>query len=122
MLLLVLVVVMLASMVAVSLMFLLGAEKTASATGWEGEQAWAVALTGLERAMQVARRSEREEAIWRDNPAEFRDQLVQEDGLQRWLFTVYSPGDDESGWVRFGLTDEASKLNILRSSSAMLEA
>ncbi|HOX03792.1 MAG TPA: helix-hairpin-helix domain-containing protein [Verrucomicrobiota bacterium] len=121
-LLLVLVVVMLASMVAVSLMFLLGAEKTASATGWEGEQAWAVALTGLERAMQVARRSEREEAIWRDNPAEFRDQLVQEDGLQRWLFTVYSPGDDESGWVRFGLTDEASKLNILRSSSAMLEA
>lgn len=121
-LLLVLVVVMLASMVAVSLMFLLGAEKTASATGWEGEQAWAVALTGLDRAIQVARRSAREEAAWRDNPAEFRDQLVHEDGLQRWFFTVYSPGDDESGWVRFGLTDEASKLNILRSSPAMLDA
>ena len=51
---LVLVVIMMASMVAASLLFVLKAEQTSSAAGDSGEQAWAAAMSGVYQAMRAA--------------------------------------------------------------------
>ena len=50
----VLIVVLLSSMVAVSLLYATKSAETASSAGEEGEQAWAVALSGVYKAIQVA--------------------------------------------------------------------
>lgn len=109
----VLVVIMLASMVVVSLMFRLKAEDTAAAAGAASEQAWAAAMSGIEEAMSVARQSAAGALDWQDNPALFRERLVCDDGAERWYFTVYSAGNqDEREELRYGLTDEAGRLNV----------
>ena len=50
----VLILIMLASMVAISLLFRLKAEDTAAAAGAGAEQAWAAAMSGVQEAMRVA--------------------------------------------------------------------
>ncbi|HXP60369.1 MAG TPA: helix-hairpin-helix domain-containing protein [Dongiaceae bacterium] len=119
-LIMVLVVVLLASMVVTSLMFVLTAEQMASATGKNGQQARAAALSGVYRALRAAAEAETGSTDWQDNPAVFRDQLVCDDGVQKWYFSVYSLS--ESGGLHYGLTDEASKINVYRATEAMLEA
>ena len=52
----VLVIVGLLSMIAISLMFRMQAAATASASTLRSEQAWVVALSGLDRAIDVVRR------------------------------------------------------------------
>lgn len=109
----VLVFVMLLSMVAMSLLFRFKAEETAAANSVQTEQAWATALSGVEEALRVARQSPPGSLDWRDNRRAFREHLVYEDGADSWYFTVYSPADEDStDDVRYGLTDEASKLNV----------
>src|SRR5260221_33099 len=50
---------------------------------------------------------------WRNQPRSFQSHFVCEDGSDRWFFTVYSPPDDDSlAELRYGLTDEAAKLNL----------
>jgi DNA uptake protein ComE-like DNA-binding protein len=115
----VLVVIMLASMVAISLLFRLKAEEIASAAGSGGERASAAAMSGVHEAMRVAALSVAS-LEWRDNPALFKDRLFHDDGVDKWYFTIFSPGDDESGVLRYGLTDEASKLDFNEASEAML--
>ena len=119
-LIMVLVGVLLASMVVASLMFVLTAEQMAAAAGNSGEQARATAMSGLYRALRVAAEAEPGSTDWQDNPAVFRDQLVCDDGVQKWYFSVYSVS--ESGAIRYGLSDEASKINVYRATEAMLEA
>ncbi|MGO8676999.1 MAG: ComEA family DNA-binding protein [Limisphaerales bacterium] len=119
-LLMVLVVVMLASMVVTSLMFVLTAEQTAAAAGNSGEQARAAALSGIYTAMRAAAEASPGSTDWQDNPAVFRDQLVCDDGVQKWYFSVYSVSD--FGGIRYGLADEAAKINVYRATEAMLEA
>jgi DNA uptake protein ComE-like DNA-binding protein len=119
-LIMVLVVVLLASMVVTSLMFVLTAEQMAAAAGNSGEQARATAMSGLYRALRAAAEADPGSTEWQDNPAVFRDQLVCDDGAQKWYFSVYS--FSESGAIRYGLTDEASKLNVYRATEAMLQA
>jgi hypothetical protein len=116
----VLVVVLLASMVVTSLMFVLTAEQMAAAAGNSGEQARATAMSGVYRALRAAAEAEPGSTEWQDNPAVFRDQLVCDDGVQKWYFSVYSLS--ESGAIRYGLTDEASKINVYRATESMLEA
>jgi type II secretory pathway component PulK len=109
----VLVVVMLLSMVAISLMFRLKAEDTASAAVAGTEQAWLAALSGVEEAMRMGRQAASGSMDWQDSPRLFRDRFVFEDGADRWYFTVYSAGDqDTREMVRYGLSDEAAKLNV----------
>ena len=60
----VLVVIMLASMVAISLMFRLRAEETAAAAGAGSEQGWAAAMSGVYEAMRLARQSVPGELDW----------------------------------------------------------
>ena len=109
----VLTIVLLASMVAVSLLFRLKAENVAEATSAGSEQAWAAAMTGLEAAIRRVANVTPGATDWQDEPRVFRDQLVFEDGVDRWYFTVCSPAvDDALNELRFGLTDEAAKVNV----------
>jgi type II secretory pathway component PulK len=120
-LIMVLVVIMLAAMVAASLLFVLSAEHTAAAASQGGEQAWAAAMSGVYQAIRLAADPATDPADLQDNPSLFRDQLVQDDGVQKWCFSVYSLPEASGGAIRFGLTDEASRLNLYRATPAMLE-
>jgi len=109
----VLIVIMLLSMVVVSLLFRLKAEDAASAAGAGSEQAWAAAMSGVQEAMRVMGQNQPGSLDWQDNPRAFRDRLVFDDGSDRWYFTVYSAaGPDDREEVRYGLADEAGKLNL----------
>jgi type II secretory pathway component PulK len=117
----VLVVVMLLSMVAVSLLFRVKADETASAAGAGTEQAWAAALSGIEQALRVGRQAGSGSFDWQDAPQLFKEQLVTDDGADRWYFTVYSsPDRDSRDPIRYGLTDEAGKLNVNRADPTNL--
>ncbi len=116
----VLVVILLVSMVAVSLLFRLRAEETAAAAGNGGEQAWAAAMSGVYEAMRVAGKITPGSLDWQDDPASFGEQLVFDDGSDRWYFTVYTMGDAELQELRYGLTDEAGKLNLNQATEEML--
>jgi type II secretory pathway component PulK len=116
----ILVVIILASMVALSLMLRLRAEEKAGAAGAGSEQAWAAAMSGVYQAMQVAAQSRPGSLQWQSNPEVFRQQFVGEDGADRWYFTVYTAGSAEEGGLRFGLSDEAAKLNLLDADESTL--
>lgn len=117
----VLVIVMLASMVAISLLFRVRAEDAAGAAGAGTEQAWAAAMTGVQEAMRVAEAAALSGSLdWRDLPDAFRERLVHDDGADQWRFTVYSAGDPDGPELRFGLTDEASRLNLNQAGISML--
>jgi hypothetical protein len=117
----VLVVVMLASMVVISLLFRLRADETAATAGAGAEQAWSAAMSGVAEAIRIALNSPPGSLEWEDNPEAFRDRFVFEDGVDSWFFTVYSMGDADGQELRFGLTDEAGRLNINEAAEAMLE-
>src|ERR1051325_8953215 len=116
----VLIVVMLASMVAVSLLFRLHAEETAATAGAGSEQAWTAAMSGVSEAIAVVSHAAPGSVDWQDAPEIFRERLLFDDGSDRWYFSVYTMGDSERQEVRFGLTDEASKLNVNNATEAML--
>jgi len=109
----VLVFILLLSMVTVSLLFRSRAEETAASASRGGEQAWAAAFSGIQQVLRMAAAAKSGKGDWSDNPAAFRERMVFEDGSERWQFTVFSPGDSESlTEVRYGLTDEASRINL----------
>src|SRR5262245_26570448 len=108
----VLVLIMLASMVAISLLFRLKAEDTAASAGAGSEQAWAAAMSGVREAIRVSSSSKPGFTDWHDQPRAFRNHFVCDDGADRWFFTVYSPPDDDSlAELHYGLIGEACKLN-----------
>lgn len=117
----VLVVVMLASMVVVSLLFRVQAEETAAVAGAGFGQAWATAMSGVYEGMRIAADARPGSLEWQENSAAFRERLVFDDGSERWYFSVYSPNESSSDEVRFGLSDEAGKLNLNEATEAMLE-
>ncbi len=110
----VLVLVMLISMIAISLMFQLKAADTAVSAGSGAEQAWSAAMSGVREAIRVARAAKPGVTDWEENAGAFKDRLVFDDVSERWYFTVYSPAssDDALSEMRYGLTSEAGKLNI----------
>ena len=108
----VLVIVGLLSMIAISLMFRMQAAATASASTLRSEQAWVVALSGLDRAIDVVSDSSRTSEGWIDNPTDFEHQLVYDDGSDQWYFSVFRRGVLETDEIIFGVLDEASKLPL----------
>ena len=116
----VVVVTMLVSMLAVSLMFRMRAEANAAAAGSASEQAWAVAMSGVHRAIQVVTESKPGSLAWQDAPEALRQQLVLDDGIEKWYFTVYTTGVPDGPPLRYGVTDEASKVHLNRADEAML--
>lgn len=109
----VLVIILLASMVVVSLMFRLRAENVGGASMASSEQAWAAAMSGVEQVIRTVGVAAPGTTAWQDDPRTFRDHWVADDGAERWYFTVWSaPEEDAVRDMRYGVTDEASKLNI----------
>ena len=120
-LLVVLVVIMLASMVVMSLMFRLKAEETAAYASAGSEQAWQAVMSGVQEALRVVKRSPAGSLDWQDAPRFFHERLVYDDGSDRWYFTIYSAGGPDSlEEIRYGLTDEASKLNLNTATESNL--
>jgi hypothetical protein len=116
----VLIVILLSAMVAISLLFSMKAEQTAAAAGEQGEQAWETALSGVHHAMKIVQDSPPGWLTWQDNASEFQRQLLMDDGSEQWYFTVYQKNDIEGQAIRYGLTDESSKLNLLHCPSDWL--
>lgn len=114
----VLVVVMLMSMIALSLMFRMRSEETAGATGSGAEQAWAAAMSGVREATRIAATLRPGEIDWQDAPERFRDRILHDDGSEEWRWTVYT-GDGEGG-LRFGLSDESAKVNLNVATTSMV--
>lgn len=114
----VLVVVMLLSMIVLSLMFRMRSEETAAATGSTAEQAWAAAMSGVREAMRLVASIPPGDTAWMDAPERFKDRVLQDDGTEEWRWTLYSANPE--GGIRFGLTDEASKLNLNSASTSMV--
>lgn len=117
----VLIVIMLSSMVAVSLLYATKAETTAQAAGIRGDQAWAAAMSGIHRALALAESAKLGDPAWMDNAASLRHQEVVDDGADRWYFSIWSRSDSEATPVRFGLSDEASRLNVGMAPSEWLD-
>ena len=68
----VLILVMLISMIALSLMFRLRADETASAATAGGDQAFSAAMTGVQEAMRVVKEMKPGLTDWEDDPRTFR--------------------------------------------------
>jgi len=119
----VLVVAALVAVIAAGLMFRMRAEVAASAACNRGEQAYEGALSGLARAVATLRAAQGDPAVWYDNPEIFQNQLVADDGANRWYFSIYGdPEDPQQGLPRYGLTDEAGKINLNSATADMLLA
>jgi DNA uptake protein ComE-like DNA-binding protein len=116
----VLVIVMLASMVALSLLFRLRAEQAGFGASVGGEQAWYAAMSGIQQAIHIAKTATQDPTTWQNNPSALYHQLVQDDGSDRWYFTVYSPPVSGESQIRYGLSDEAAKINLNKASASML--
>ncbi|NLF31697.1 MAG: hypothetical protein GX591_12515 [Planctomycetes bacterium] len=108
----VLVILAMVSLVAVSLMFRVQADLQAATAGQAAGQAYLAALSGIQRAVLVLRTGPDDPEALRDNEAMFRDQLVCDDGAEQWYFTVYAYNDQDPGIVRYGITDEATRINV----------
>ena len=118
----VLVVVVLASMVALSLLFRMRAEQAAFSASVGSEQAWFTAMSGIQQAMEIAKNRGAETAEWNSNPGAFRHQMVVDDGSDKWFFTVFTAAGPEDETVRHGMTDETRKLNLNKATVEMLRA
>jgi hypothetical protein len=108
----VLVIVGLLSMIAISLLFRMQAATTASATSLRSEQAWAITLSGLDRAIDVVSDPTRTPLGWIYNPTDFEHQLVYDDGLDKWYFSVFRRSELGTEEIAFGVVEEASKLPL----------
>jgi hypothetical protein len=115
----VLVIVMLASMVALSLLFRMRAEQAGFSAASGSEQGWLAAMSGIEQAMHLARATD--PAEWQNNPSAFRHQYVLDDGSDKWYFTVFSPAPPEEDDLRYGLVDENRKLNLNKATAEALQ-
>lgn len=107
-----LVIIVLMTMTAAALLYRTTAEVSATAAGRRGGQAWMAARSGIERAISVLSAGGGTSVNWQDNPDLFEKQLVASDGNISWYFSVYAPPQDGSSEVRFGVCDEAGKMNI----------
>ncbi len=110
----------LAAMVAAGLLFRMRAEVTASTAANSRQQAYEAASAGLQRTIAILAASRNDPAVWRDNPAIFQDQLAFRDGDQTWYFSVYAENPLDPLTPRYGVTDEASKININTAGAAAL--
>src|SRR5687768_9257441 len=116
----VLVVVVLASMVALSLLFRMRAEQAAFAASVGSEQAWSSAMSGIQQAMQIAKTRGADPAEWQNNPQTFQHQMVVDDGSDQWFYTVFTGAAPEEQTLRYGITDETRKLNLNKATAEML--
>jgi hypothetical protein len=117
----VLVFIFLLSMITLSLLFQSRGDETAGQATSGAEQAWSAAMSGVAEAMRLAAAAPPGSTDWQDDPVMFRAREVYQDGDEHWFFTVFSPADSGSLVdVRYGLSDEASRLNLNHPGNADL--
>jgi type II secretory pathway component PulK len=114
--------VALAGMVAAGLLFRMRAGASGTSAVSTGEQAYVAAMSGIRRAAAVLKKSADDMDAWYDNPELLADQLVYDDGVDRWYFTIYAPRADDNSSVRYGLIDETAKININTADEEVLLA
>ena len=106
-----------AAMAAAGLMFRMRAEVTAAGAGARrGEQAYATAMSGIQRAITLLQVEPPDDEFLFDNPDVFQSQLVYTDGADGWYFTIYAEAhldaEDAENEIRYGVTDQSGKINI----------
>lgn len=123
---LVLVITVLLSLLAISFSFSTGAQLKASTTQTHYSQASQAARSGIEAAAQVVRDFGDDELEWFDKEERFKNMPVrdlfdqqEETSERQWYYSLVAPKleiqeglQEEDERVRYGLTDEASKLNL----------
>jgi hypothetical protein len=78
-------------------------------------------MSGIHRAMSLLLEMPDDPDARHDNPDVFRHQLVcGQDDKDGWYFTVFCDDLSEGGTVRFGLEDEAGKINVNIAGKAVL--
>jgi len=120
----ILIVVILSAMVAVSLLYATKSAEKASVAGEQGEQAWAVAMSGVYKAIWMAMSAKSSSEDLTNNPDEFKEQLVLDDGSDKWYFTVYhwNGNEENEDNIAYGLEDEAGKINLKYLPKSVLDA
>ena len=137
-LLVVLVMVVLLSLLAASYTFMVQANLRAVITDQQQFQARVAAQSGIERAVVLLRASKNDPSKWYDNPQVFHGALLYSDAKEgvsnelpqrdtfdpnapaAWRFNVVAPNLDNRATVRYGLTDECSKLNLNTATGEQL--
>jgi len=108
----VLAVIVMMAMIAAGVLYQTRAELSASSASAGRHQAKAAAMSGIVYTAAVLKRSLQDREVWYDNPDLFENQLVCEDGLDKWYFSVYGPNPPDHKEPRFGVVDEGAKLSI----------
>jgi len=108
----VLIIVALSAFAAAALMYRAQAEITAAVASSRSHRARSAAMSGLRRAMSILNIAREDQEVWYDNPELFQGQLVSEDGVNSWYFTIYAYNPSDPDLLRNGLTDEAGKINV----------
>lgn len=119
---LVLVVVAILSLVTVSQLLTTRSQVAAAAATRRGLEARAVAMSGIHRAMALLLTAGGQFEAWHDNPAVFQEQRVTGEGETGWHFTVFADNPEDPTNVRYGLGDEAGKINLNIATEQMLLA
>ena len=121
---LVLVMVAIMAIVAASELFVVRGETAAAAAAGDGHHARAAAMSGIHRALAAlsAPGDQMAEPIdLRDNPEIFQAQPLT--GEERgWHFTVFADNLSDPDNVRYGLEDEAAKINLNFAGDEALKA
>lgn len=76
--------------------------------------------TLAEAAQTIRPKTVAPRSMWYDMEELFKNRLVYDDGANRWYFTVYARNWLDKESVRYGLTDEAGKININNASEEVL--
>ncbi len=113
----VLVIFALLSMLVIGFSFATRAEFTGISTQENIMQARQCALSGLESAAMLLMTKADDFHLWYSNPDLFRDQIVfseKENDKEHssWRYSLVATNFDSQDVPRFGITDEASKVNI----------
>ena len=108
----VLVIIALAGLAATALMYRSQAEITACVASSRRQQTYAAAMSGLRRVQALLEAAGGDREMWWDNPELLSTQLVWDDGVNRWFFSIYAYNPTDPDNIRNGLTDEASKINL----------
>lgn len=117
-----LVVIVLMTMTAAALLYRTTAEASATSAAARGEQAWAAAMSGIEYAMNVLAVGSETAINWQDNHDLFEKQFIASDGGTSWYFSIYAPDIEGLDEVRFGISDEAARMNLNTADESMLSA
>lgn len=122
----VLVIFMLLGMLAIAFSFSTRAESAALNAQVNLDQARNCAMSGIEAAALLLREKYAEQEVWFSDPKLFKDVPVEvitdRDKRQTfWRYSLVAPDPDSDAIIRYGITDEAGKLNINVASKEQLE-